>query len=83
MTASSRSRIPKRRGRPPTCPLHVCMRVIDLQSQGLSLNKISKTLNVQGVLTPAGRSTWTKWHVDRLLHTRHVQELRQANATGL
>jgi hypothetical protein len=75
VNASTSGPISHRRGRPPSAPLQVCMRVIDLRSQGLSLSKISKILNLEGVPTPAGRSTWTKTHVDRLLHTRHVQEL--------
>lgn len=83
MNVSSSGQMPKRPGRPPSCPLQVCIRVIDLQRQGLSLSKISKTLNLEGVPTPAGRSTWTKWHVNRLLHTKHVQELRQVNTTGM
>lgn len=77
MNASSDDPNPKRRGRPPSCSLQVCMRVLDLWSQGLSLNKISKTLNLEGVPTPAGRSMWTKSHVDRLLHTKHARELRR------
>jgi hypothetical protein len=65
----------KKRGRPPSCPLQVRIRVIDLWRQGLSLDMISRTLNREGISTPTGRSRWTKSHVDRLLHTKHVQEL--------
>ena len=77
MSASGNDSTHKKRGRPPSCSLQVCMRVIDLWSQGLSLSKISKTLNLEGVPTPAGRSIWTKSHVDRLLHTKYAQELRR------
>jgi len=62
-------------GRPPSCPPQVCAYVIDLQRQGLSLRKISHVLNAEGIPTPAGRKTWTKSTVDRLLHTRHAREL--------
>jgi len=41
----------------------------------LSLQQISDNLNDEGIATPASRSQWTKSHVDRLLHTQHVQDL--------
>ncbi|WP_182885771.1 recombinase family protein [Microbispora sp. H10885] len=63
------------RGRPPVCPPEVVARVLHLRAQGLSLIAISELLNAEGVLTPTGRSRWTKSHVDRLLHTRHAQRM--------
>ncbi|MEU7942380.1 recombinase family protein [Microbispora bryophytorum] len=50
-------------------------RVLHLRAQGLSLRAISEVLNTNSVPTPAGRSRWTKSHVDRLLHTRHVRQM--------
>lgn len=41
----------------------------------MSLSEISDFLNAKGVVTPGGKTRWTKYHVDRLLHTRHIQEL--------
>ncbi len=32
-------------------------------------------LNAEGVPTPTGRPRWHKAYVDRLLHTRYVEEL--------
>lgn len=83
MNAYSNKPIQKKRGRPPSCPPQVRMRVIDLWSQGLSLDMIGKTLNREGISTPTGRSRWTKSHVDRLLHTKHVQELIQDTLAGI
>jgi hypothetical protein len=64
-----------RRGRPPCCPPEVVTLVVALRRRGLSLAAIGAELNAQGVPTPAGRPRWTKSHVDRLLHTRHAQDL--------
>jgi hypothetical protein len=39
-----------------------------------------RILNAEGLPTPEGRSRWQWSYVDRLLHTRHVEELlRLAN----
>jgi Recombinase len=51
------------------------MCILQLHGQGLSLQAISEVLNREGVLTPAGRPLWSKSSVDRLLHTRYVQEI--------
>jgi hypothetical protein len=53
----------------------VLERVITLHGRDFSLAGISTVLNAEGVLTPAGRPQWHKCTVDRLLHTRHAQEL--------
>ncbi|WP_440072254.1 recombinase family protein [Streptosporangium sp. OZ121] len=44
------------------------------RTQGFSLMEIGEVLNAEGVPTPAGRARWAKSYVDRLLHTRHVQQ---------
>ncbi|MDR8409483.1 recombinase family protein [Nonomuraea sp. 3-1Str] len=46
-----------------------------LRDQGLSLTQISRVMMAEGWPTPGGRLQWSKSHVDRLLHTRHVREL--------
>jgi hypothetical protein len=80
MSATLRSA--SRRGRPPTCPPEVLAEVVGLRLGGLSLAAMCAALNAEGVLTPSGRSRWTKSHVDRLLHTRHAQEFMDANSMG-
>lgn len=74
--------LPRRRGRPPCCPTEVVAYVLTLRSQGLSLAAISAALNAEGICTPAGRPTWSKSYVDRLLHTRHVQDLIRRKASA-
>lgn len=66
-----------RRGRPPACPLGIVMLAVELRRQGLSYAGISAVLNREGIPTPAGRPTWRKSSVDRLLHTRYARELRE------
>ena len=65
----------RRTGRRPVCRLEVVFHVIELRRQGLSYDAISVQLNREGVPTPAGRPTWQKSYVDRLLHTRYAQEI--------
>jgi hypothetical protein len=74
---ASQAELPVRRGpgRPPLCPPETVIKVVDLRQRGLSLSTISVVLNAEGVPTPAGRSRWSKSHVDRLLHTRHALEI--------
>jgi len=62
-------------GRPPCCTPEVVEYIFNLRRAGLSLQQISDNLNDEGIATPASRSQWTKSHVDRLLHTQHVQDL--------
>ena len=62
-------------GRPPICPPTVAARVCHLRGQGFSLREIADQLNQEGVATPSGSSMWTKWTVDRLVHTAHYQLL--------
>lgn len=68
-----------RRGRPPCRLPHVVARVVALRRQGLSLAQISVTLNAEGVSASTGKARWTKSHVDRLLHTRHAQDLANSD----
>jgi Recombinase len=68
----------RRRGRPPCCAPELARRILQLHRQGLSLQAISEVLNREGVPTPTGRPRWSKSYVDRLLHTRYVQDI----ATG-
>ena len=65
----------RRRGRPPCCPRELAVRVIELHRQGLSYAKISATLNAHGIPTPLGQASWSKGHVDRLLHTQYVRDI--------
>lgn len=67
----------RRRGRPPCCPREVAIRIIRLRRQGLSYAAICAVLNAEGVPTPMGRARWYKTYVDRLLRTRHAQELME------
>jgi hypothetical protein len=67
---------PRRPGRPPCCPRELTIRIIQLHRQGFSYQAISDVLNGEGVPTPLGRSRWSKSSVDRLLHTRHVRDMR-------
>jgi hypothetical protein len=73
---------PRRPGRPPACSLEIVMHVIELRRQGLSYADISEELNREGVPTPMGRPVWQRSYVDRLLHTRYVQELWEQCASA-
>jgi hypothetical protein len=64
------------RGRPPCCPRELAIRILRLRARGLSYAKICYMLNAEQVPTPTGGSRWLKSHVDRLLHTRYVREIR-------
>lgn len=77
MNASGDNSGRKQRGRPPSCPVEVCIHVIELHNQGLSLSQIGMTLTHERVLTPGGSLGWTKYTVDRLWNTLHVRELRK------
>lgn len=63
------------RGRPPASSRELALRIIDLRRGGLSYAQICTVLNAEQVPTPMGGSRWLKSHVDRLLHTRWVQEI--------
>lgn len=65
-----------RPGRPPACRRETVIRAIELRDQGTSYQKIADTFNDEGIPTPEG-SVWIKSSVDRLLHTRHAEDLRQ------
>jgi hypothetical protein len=62
-------------GRPPRCSRELAIHVIQLHRRGLSYEGISAVLNNERIPTPTGGSRWLKSHVDRLLHTRYVQEI--------
>jgi hypothetical protein len=78
---------PRRPGRPPCCPPELAICILQLHRQGLSLQAMSEVLNQGGVATPTGRPHWSKSSVDRLLHTRYVQDIatghHQRMAAGL
>jgi hypothetical protein len=63
------------RGRPPVCSRELAVHIIELRRRGLSYGQICTTLNTERVPTPLGGSLWQKSHVDRLLHTRYVQDI--------
>lgn len=46
-----------------------------MRRDGLSYVQICTVLNAARIPTPMGGSRWQKSHVDRLLHTKWVQEL--------
>ena len=64
------------RGRPPCCSRDLAGRSIQMRGRGLSYTQICDMLNAEKVPTPMGGSRWLKSHVDRLLHTQYVRELR-------
>jgi Recombinase len=49
-------------------------RVVRLRRKGLSYAAIGIQLTAKGIPTAAGRSTWTKSHVARLLRTRYARD---------
>lgn len=51
------------------------MLVVQLRRAGLSYTRICTVLNAAQIPTPLGGKRWQKSHVDRLLHTRWVQEI--------
>lgn len=71
-----------RTGRPPCCTRELAIRVLMLRQRGRSLQAICDVLNAEGVPTPAGGSRWLKSYVDRLLHTRYAQEIRDEMNIG-
>jgi hypothetical protein len=70
------------RGRPPCCSAELALHIIELRRRGLSYRQIASVLNAEQIPTPMGNSSWLKSHVDRLLHTRWVQELARELSTG-
>jgi hypothetical protein len=75
VTTPTVSAQPRRSGRPPCCSREVAVRIIELRKRELSYGQICTVLNAEQVPTPLGGSRWLKSHVDRLLHTRWVQDL--------
>lgn len=75
MNATAAASAERRRGRPPVCSRELAVRIIEMRQNGHSYARICTVLNAEHVLTPAGGSRWMKSHVDRLLHTRWVQEI--------
>ena len=73
----------RRVGRPPSCPPELALRIIELRGRGLSYAQVADVLNANHIPTPMGGSHWMKSHVDRLLHTRFVQELINEEALSL
>jgi hypothetical protein len=63
-------------GRPPDCPHERATYIVELHRQGLNLARICEVLNRADIPTPSGGPRWTKSHVDRLLHTRYAQDIR-------
>jgi hypothetical protein len=81
VTAGSAPSAQRGRGRPPCCSRELALRIIRLRARGLSYAKICDVLNADQVPTPMGGSHWLKSHVDRLLHTKYVQELGEELGT--
>lgn len=65
-------------GRPPCCPPETARRIRELREQGYSLRRIARLLNDEGVPTPMGQATWSKSHVDRILHTVYMSRIPHA-----
>lgn len=63
------------RGRPPCCSRELALWIVGLRQAGLSYAQICTMLNAEQVPTPVSGSRWLKSHVDRLLHTRWVQDI--------
>ena len=75
MTTTAVLPSPRRPGRPPCCSRELAIRIVRLRTDGLSYAQICTELNAAQILTPMGGARWWKSHVDRLLHTRWVQEI--------
>ncbi|QXN91884.1 recombinase family protein [Nocardia iowensis] len=65
---------PQRRGRPRTCPDDVVRRIVEMHQNGVGYRDICRSLNADGIPTPAGRPKWYPSYVSRLLNTRNVVE---------
>lgn len=70
------------RGRPPSCPRELALRIVQLHLQGWGYQAIGDMLNDEGIPTPLGRPHWSKSYVDRLLHTQYVREILQELQAG-
>ena len=66
---------PRRPGRPPCCSREVAVHVVQLRQRGLSYEQIANALNAERIPTPMGGSHWQKSHIDRLLHTKYIQNI--------
>lgn len=51
------------------------MRIVRLRRRGLSYDQIANLLNTERIQTPMGGARWLKSHVDRLLHSRWVEDI--------
>ena len=76
MTAEPSPSEGRGRGRPPCCPPELAIQILRLRVRGLSYARICDVLNAEQVPTPTGGSRWLKSHVDRLLHTKYMREIR-------
>lgn len=65
--------LPRRVGRPRSCPLDVLRRVVCLRLEGARLQDICDVLNAEGLPTPGGGKHWWPSHVHRLLETCDAQ----------
>jgi Recombinase len=63
------------RGRPPSCPRDLAIRIVSQRLQGLSYGQICALLNAEGIPTPEGKPRWLRSYVDRILHTRYAQDI--------
>ena len=77
MSGQKSSPVPGRRGRPPCCPRELAVRIVEMRRRDMTYEQISDVLNAEGIPTPLGRPVWFKSSVDRLLHTRYVEELME------
>jgi hypothetical protein len=73
---------PRRPGRPPCCSRELAIRIIQMRHLGHSYAQICTVLNAEQVPTPMGGSRWLKSHVDRLLHTQYVQDIKEELAAA-
>jgi hypothetical protein len=75
VSAQAPAPISRQRGRPPCCSRELAVHIIELRQTGRSYEQVANVLNTERTPTPMGSSRWLKSHVDRLLHTRWVQDI--------
>jgi hypothetical protein len=65
------------KGRPPSCPRILAVRILVLYRDGLSPARIGALLKEEGVPMPCGGMTWERQTVERILHTDYARRLAE------